>query len=174
MAALQYSCLANPHRQRSLAGFSLQGLKELDVTEVTQHALMHQLDILMLKGFPDGSVGKETVHNAGDPGLIPELERSPGEGNGNPLQYCLGNPMDRGNWWAIVHGVTKELDTTQRLKQTKQLLETSRAFKIFVRIIFMRSLELIWLRAVICGMPSWRTRTAFSFRVGFGTRKLKG
>ena len=49
----------------------------------------------MLKGFPDGSVGKETVHNAGDPGLIPELERSPGEGNGNPLQYSfLGKPME--------------------------------------------------------------------------------
>ena len=41
-------------------------------------------------------------------GLIPELGRSPGEGNGNPLQYsCLGNPMDRGAWWATVHGVTK-------------------------------------------------------------------
>ena len=90
MAALQYSCLANPHRQRSPAGFSLQGLKELDVTEVTQHALMHQLDILMLKGFPDGSVGKETVHNAGDPGLIPELERSPGEGNGNHSSIAQG------------------------------------------------------------------------------------
>ena len=40
---------------------------------------------------------------------VPELGRSPGEGNGNPLQYsCLGNPMDRGGWWATVHGVAKE------------------------------------------------------------------
>ena len=46
--------------------------------------------------------------NAGDPGSIPGLGRSPGEGNGNPLQYsCLENPMDRGAWWATVHGVTK-------------------------------------------------------------------
>ena len=46
--------------------------------------------------------------NAGDPGSIPELGRSPGEGNGNPLQYsCLENPMDRGAWWATVHRVTK-------------------------------------------------------------------
>ena len=50
----------------------------------------------------------------GDAGLIPESERSPGEGNGNPLQYfCLENPMDRGAWWAIEHGITKELDTTE-------------------------------------------------------------
>ena len=46
--------------------------------------------------------------HAGDVGLIPELGRSPGGGHGNPLQYsCLGNPMDRGAWWATVHGVTK-------------------------------------------------------------------
>ena len=46
--------------------------------------------------------------NAGDRGSIPGLGRSPGEGNGNPIQYsCLGNPMNRGAWWAIVHGVAK-------------------------------------------------------------------
>ena len=46
--------------------------------------------------------------NVGDLGSIPGLGRSPGEGNGNPLQYsCLENPMDRGAWWAIVHGVAK-------------------------------------------------------------------
>ena len=46
--------------------------------------------------FPGGSDGKASVYNSGDPGLIPGLERSPGEGNGNPLQYyCLENPMDK-------------------------------------------------------------------------------
>ena len=55
-----------------------------------------------------GSVGKESAHNAGDLGLIPGLGRSPGEGNGYPLQCsCLENPMDRGAWWARVNGVTK-------------------------------------------------------------------
>ena len=50
----------------------------------------------------------ESAYSAGDPGLIPGLGRSPGEGNGNPLQYfCLENPMDRGAWQATVHGVTK-------------------------------------------------------------------
>ena len=64
-------------------------------------------------GFPSGSVVKNPPDNAGDMGLIPELIRSRGEGNGNPLQYsCLGNPMDRGAWRATVHGVTKESDTT--------------------------------------------------------------
>ena len=59
-------------------------------------------------GFPGGSDGKESTCNVRDPGLIPGLGRSPGEGYGNPLQYsCLENPMDRGVWWATVHGVTK-------------------------------------------------------------------
>ena len=64
-------------------------------------------------GFPGGSAGKESACHVGDLGSIPELGRSPGEGNGNPLQYSgLENPMDIGTWWATVHGVTKESDTT--------------------------------------------------------------
>ena len=64
-------------------------------------------------GFPGGSVGKASAYNAGDPGSIPGSGRSPGEGNGNPLEYsCLGNPMDRGAWKATVHAVAKELDMT--------------------------------------------------------------
>ena len=55
-----------------------------------------------------GSLVKNPPASAGDAGSIPGLGRSPGEGNGNPLQYtCLGNPMDKGAWWATVHGVTK-------------------------------------------------------------------
>ena len=62
-------------------------------------------------GFPGSSVVKNLPANAGytrDAGSIPGSGRSPGEGNGTPLQYsCLGNPMDRGAWQAIVHGVAK-------------------------------------------------------------------
>ena len=59
-------------------------------------------------GFPGGSDGKESACNAGDAGLIPALGRSPGEGNGNPLQYSyLENSIDRGAWQATVHGVIK-------------------------------------------------------------------
>ena len=55
--------------------------------------------------FPGGSNGKESACNAGDPGSIPGLGRSPGEGNGNALQYsCLENPTDRGAWWTTVLG----------------------------------------------------------------------
>ena len=58
-------------------------------------------------GFPGDSDGKESACNVGDPGLIPWLERSPGEGNGYPLQYSyLGNHRGRGTWWATVHGVS--------------------------------------------------------------------
>ena len=60
------------------------------------------------QGFPGGSEVRESASNAGDPGSIPGSGRSPGEGNGNPLQYsCLENPMDGGVWWATVHGVAK-------------------------------------------------------------------
>ena len=59
-------------------------------------------------GFSGGSVVKNLPANAGDQGSIPGLERSPGEGNGIPLQYsCLKNPVDRGAWWATVHRVAK-------------------------------------------------------------------
>ena len=64
--------------------------------------------LLLGVGFPGGSDGKASVYNVGDPGSIPGLGRSPGEGNGNPLQdYCLENPMDRGAWQATAHGVAK-------------------------------------------------------------------
>ena len=58
--------------------------------------------------FPGGSDSKESACNEGDPGSIPGLGRSSGGGNSSPLQYsCLGNHMDRGAWWATVHGVIK-------------------------------------------------------------------
>ena len=69
-------------------------------------------------GFPGGSVVK---CNAGDVGWIPGSGRSPRGGDdshGNPLQYsCLGNSMDRGAWWAAVHEITEELDTTEQLNK---------------------------------------------------------
>ena len=64
-------------------------------------------------GFPGGSLVKNLLANAGDGSSIPGWGRSPGEGNGNPLQYaCLENPLDRGAWWVTVHGGTIESDMT--------------------------------------------------------------
>ena len=64
-------------------------------------------------GFPGSSMVKNPSANAGDVSLIPGSGRSPGGGNGNPLQYsCLENSMDRGTWWATAHRVA-ELDTTE-------------------------------------------------------------
>ena len=73
------------------------------------------------QGFPGGSVVKNSPASAGNAknaGLIPELGKSPGGGNSNPLQYsCLENPMDRGVWWATVQGVTKSQTQLSTLHQ---------------------------------------------------------
>ena len=69
--------------------------------------------LILFLGFPGGSVVQNLPPNAGEGGSIPRVERSPGEGNGNPLQYSyLENPMDRGAWQATVLEVKKESDTT--------------------------------------------------------------
>ena len=70
--------------------------------------LLFYFSVSQGRGFPGGSEVKASACNAGDPGSIPGLGRSSGEGNGSPLQYsCLENPMDGGAWQAIVHGAAK-------------------------------------------------------------------
>ena len=72
------------------------------------HICIHINMYTYLKSFPHSSVSKESACNAGDPSLIPGSGRYSGEVNGNPLQYSyLENPMDRGVWWATVHGITR-------------------------------------------------------------------
>ena len=73
------------------------------------------------KDFLGESVVKNPPANSGDTGLIPGLGRSPGGGNGNPLQYsCWDNPTDRGAWWATVHRVTKSWTRLKRLSAHTQ------------------------------------------------------
>ena len=83
-----------------------------------QHAICSNMDATGdHQDFPGGSDSKASVYNVGEPGSIPGLGRSPGEGNGNLLQHsCLENPMDRGACWATVHGGRKESDMTEWLR----------------------------------------------------------
>ena len=94
-------------------------------------------------GFPGGSEVKVSSCNVGDLGSIPGLGRSTGEGNGNPLQHsCLENPMDRGAWWATVHGVTEsrtQLSNFTYLLMTKLMsvhLKTEEIQKFFKNITY--------------------------------------
>ena len=74
--------------------------------------------------FPDGSNSKESACNARDLGFISGPERSPGEGNGYPLQYsCLENSMDRGALWATVHGVKKSWTQLSNVKEVTHIKE---------------------------------------------------
>ena len=85
------------------------------------------------RGFPDGSEVKASACNAGDPGSIPGLGRSPGEGNGNPLQNsCLENPMDGGAWWATVCGVAKSRTWLSDFTFTFYVLGTARSASDFI------------------------------------------
>ena len=95
----------------------LSGISE-DIQISCVLKLFRDLFLLIAGGdFPHGSGGEEFTCNSGHTGSmspIPGSRRSSGEANGNPLQYsCLGNPLDRGTWWATGHGVTKESDTTE-------------------------------------------------------------
>ena len=91
------SCLKNA-MDRGAWQAIVHGVTQLDMTEATKSA---------------ATAAKNLPANAGDIGLIPGMRTSPGEENGNPLQYsCLENSLDRGAWWAVVHGVAKESDTT--------------------------------------------------------------
>ena len=119
------SCLSGLHGDAAESGWALwrRGRDPLALSSERQRKLVptgHAGDVstaalwsnkewhLMYMGFPGGSVVGNPPAMQGEMGLIPVSGRSPGEGNGNPLQYsCLDNPMDRGNWQATIHGVTK-------------------------------------------------------------------
>ena len=84
--------------------------------------LKKYMKLIIIWSFPSGSVGKESACSTGYVCSIPGLGRSPGAGNGNPVQHpCLENLMDRGAWWAAAHGVAKKSGTTERLTLTLTL-----------------------------------------------------
>ena len=148
--------------------FLLQGIF---LTQESNPGLLHSRKILYhlsyrevpiffyYTGFPGGSDSIESSCNAGDPGSILGSERSPGEGNGNPLQYsCLENSMDRGAWWAPVHGLTK---SRTQLKQLNT--HTSNTDSYFISNCY-RNLQLEWSRIqttffMICKRACFLRRT---------------
>ena len=94
------------NRGSKTLGKVLPALKTITVSS-SSFFFLKQVPVLLM-GSPGGSEGKESACNAGDLGLIPGSARSPGKGNGNPLQYsCLENPMDRGASWAILSKLHK-------------------------------------------------------------------
>ena len=121
--AISYSKQSSQPRDRTCVSCISFAAGEFCTTEPLQKPIATMQDVISLlqqreasgtwhMGFPRGAVVKNPPANAGHGGSIPGLGRSP-EGNGNPLQYSsLGNPMDRRAWQTIVHGITKELDTT--------------------------------------------------------------
>ena len=101
--------------------------------------------------IPGGSDGKESACNAGDLDSIPGLGRSPGEGNGNPLQYpCLENLMDRGVWWAVVHGVAK---SRARLSDEHLLTYMSLSSLLAQMVKCLRTMWEAWVRFLGWGDP---------------------
>ena len=99
----------------------------------------------MTKGLPQWLSGKESAckaGDAGDMGSLPELRRSPGGGYGNPLQYsCLGNPMDRGAWWATVYTASK---SHTRLKQLSTHTDLNAIYLASSKEIFSKIRKNVW------------------------------
>ena len=94
--------------KREMRKISMIGSVTTESVHITSNDLREGEVLFNYVGLPGGSVAKNLPANAGDAGLILGSRRYPGEGNGNLLQYyCLGNPMDRGAWWGIFHGVAK-------------------------------------------------------------------
>ena len=98
-------------------------------------------------GFPGGSDSKESACNVGDPGLIPGLGRSSGEGNGEPVQYsCLENSMDRAGWWTSVHGIAN--------RQTQlKWLAVSLAYILHIYVYTLYTYICIYVSESLCCTP---------------------
>ena len=125
-------------------------------------------------GFPDGLVGQESACSARDLGSTPGPGRSPEEGNGKPFQCsCLENPMDRGDWWAKVHSITKSWAQLRNshfyfsratitqyhrlggLNNRNSFSHHSKGQKIKVKVFLLRSLSLICRRLPSCLVTWW-------------------
>ena len=107
--------------------------------------------------LPQWLIGKETTYNVRDGVSIHGSGRSPGEGNGNLLQYsCLGNAMDRGAWWARVHGVTKVLDRTKWLNKNHNDVSVQYLGHIYTKkvlVVIYLKFRFHWASSILSGNP---------------------
>ena len=123
-------------------------------------------------GFPGGSDGKESACSAGDLGLIPGFGRSPGEGNGNPLQYsCLENPMDGGAWQATVHRVTKGQTWLSDFTLYAHLNNLRHILKYWY--FFLETPELCMYIHLFILHSVYHTNSSYNVRYEFGTSHEK-
>ena len=126
-------------------------------------------------GFPGGSEGKESACNVGDLGSIPGSERSPGEGNGNPLQYsCLENSVGTGAWWATVLGVTKigQVWATNTFTFTMKISKVSKCFNIFqiIKILTLQVYNVLHgftdsLKVILPHFEQWMVRCRVKYEL---------
>ena len=117
-------------------------------------------------GYPGGSGIKNLPANAGDPGLIPGLERSPGGGHGNPLQYsCLENSMDKGAQWAIVHRVAQSQTQLKGLSRSSMYVSIP-IFNLFSPITPQEPLILfLHLQLYFCFIDKFICSPFFVFKL---------
>ena len=113
---------------------------KLRAQDITKRKLTKRkmVPFVLKLGYPDDSVVKSPSANGGDEGSSPRSRKSPGEGNGNPLQYsCLGNSKHSGAWLATVHGVVKESDLTQQ-QNNKSIYHhfNMKSIEIYINEIF--------------------------------------
>ena len=145
-------------RSRSWWWTGKPGVLQSMGSQKVRHDWVTELSWSELNGFPSGSVVKISpahAEDAADVSLIPGSARSLSEGNGNPLQYsCLGNSVDRGAWWATIHGVAKSQDITERVctKYTREC-----------RIAFLES-KINRLKCLYPSSPSLLINTILRFK----------
>ena len=143
-----------------------QGSNQLAITILSQRVQSgketlktnKQTNNLTKRGFPGSSASKESACNARDPGSIPGWGRSPGEGNGHPHQYsCLENSMDRGAWWATVHGIVEsDCDWVTNTQHTHTHTEILQRTKKGNKTVKLQELPTHLVSCILQGYKTWR------------------
>ena len=151
-----YSPWSSPDQNTGVGSLPL--LQQIFLAQESNWGLLHCRQVLYQLSYLGSPVVKNPPTNVRNEGSIPGLGRSPGEGNGNLLQYfCLENPTDRGAWQATVHGVTKELDLTYLLKQLQSCMPVS-VTSVVPAAASLLQVSRVLLVTTNCGNPEHSTQ----------------